>query len=111
MNVSNLTSQIIENPDQAKSSQIADNPGQKTNKDYYASMATVVEVRPISVTENVKWNLMSKAAKFLWVIGTLINMLALTMLSLRVDRLCDRKYISNHWKHYSGEKLKSYVHT
>ena len=79
-------------------------------QDYYDSMATLREIRPISVTENIQWNLMSKMAKFLWVIGTLIQMLSLTIFSLRVDRICDKNYISNHWKHYSGEEIKLYIH-
>ena len=67
-------------------------------------MAQVSEVRPISVTENIKWSLMSSVSKIFWVIGTLLNMLSLTVLSLRIDRLADLNYLSHHWKHYSGEK-------
>ena len=67
-------------------------------------MAHVSEVRPISVTENIKWNLMSSISKIFWAIGTLLNMLSLTVLSLRIDRLADLNYVLNHWKHYSGEK-------
>ena len=72
-------------------------------------MAEVDEVRPISVTENIKWNLMSKFTKILWVIGTLVQMLSLTIFSIRVDRLCDKNYILNHWKHYSGNKKGNFA--
>ena len=67
-------------------------------------MAQVSEVRPISVTENIKWNQMSSVAKLFWAIGTLLNMLSLTVLSLRIDRMADLNYLSHHWKHYLGEE-------
>ena len=70
-------------------------------------MAEVNEVRPISVTENIQWNLMSKFRKISWVIGTLVQMLSLTIFSIRVDRICDKNYVLNHWKHYSGTLQKS----
>ena len=73
-------------------------------------MAHVSEVRPISVTENIKWNLMSSISKIFWAIGTLLNMLSLTVLSLRIDRLADLNYVLNHWKHYSGEKKEFHFH-
>ena len=65
-------------------------------------MAKVLEIRPISVTENLQYNLMSRGAKLFWMVGTLIQMLSLTIFSLRVDRIWDKNYLSNHWKHYSG---------
>ena len=79
------------------------------NQDHYEFMATVVEVRPISVTETISWNSMSKLAKISWMIGTLLQMLFLTIFSLRIDRLCDRKYLKNHWKHYSGSISKTSI--
>ena len=72
-------------------------------------MAKVLEIRPISVTENLQHNSLSRGAKLFWMIGTLIQMLSLTIFSLRVDRIWDKNYLLNHWKHYSGEKLRSYV--
>ena len=65
-------------------------------------MAKVLEIRPISVTENLQYNLLSRGAKLFWMVGTLIQMLSLTIFSLRVDRIWDKNYLSNHWKHYSG---------
>ena len=81
-----------------------DTSSEKTplNQDHYEFMATVVEVRPISVTETISWESMSKLAKISWMIGTFLQMLFLTIFSLRVDKICDRKYLANHWKHYSG---------
>ena len=71
--------------------------------DYYEQMAMEKEVRPIKITEGLEWNSMSHFCKMLWCIGTCIQMLTLTILSLRTDRLGQGKgYLTHHWKHYSG---------
>ena len=66
-----------------------------------------MEIRPISVIENLNWNSMSNISKLLWMVKTVIQMLSLTVFSLRVDRIFDRNYLSNHWKHYSGKNYLS----
>ena len=74
-----------------------------SNNDYYEWMANAKEVRPITVTENVDLNSMSCSEKVLWSLGTVLQMLTLTVLSIRTDRLFDwDRYLKHHWKHYSG---------
>ena len=74
-------------------------------KDYYEWTASAKEVRPITITENVDFKAMSSFRKFWWSCGTCVQMLTLTILSIRTDRLFDwRGYLKYHWKHYSGIK-------
>ena len=74
-----------------------------TYNDYYEWMGSAKEVRPISVTENVQWSTKSWFQRFTWYFGTCINMLTLTILSIRTDRFLDwNGYLKHHWKHYSG---------
>ena len=76
-----------------------------SNNDYYEWMANAKEVRPITVTENVDIKSMSWSEKILWSLGTILQMLTLTVLSIRTDRLFDwDRYLKHHWKHYSGIK-------
>ena len=72
-------------------------------KDYYEWMGCVKEVRPITVTEDVELCRMSSFRRLIWWMGTGIQMLSLTILSLRTDRLIQcNSYMKYHWKHYSG---------
>ena len=75
----------------------------RRTKDYYEWMGCVKEIRPITVTEDVEWSSMTQFQRLVWWIATGIQMLTLTILSLRTDRLlqCDN-YMKCHWKHYSG---------
>ena len=74
-------------------------------KDYYEWMGSAKEVRPITVTENVTLSAMSWSEKFWWWLKTCVQMLTLTVLSLRTDRLFDWEgYLKHHWKHYLGKK-------
>jgi hypothetical protein len=71
--------------------------------DYYEWMGNAKEVRPITVMENLQWSTMSCFNRFLWWIKTFIQMITLTILSLRTDRLLDwNGYLKYHWKHYLG---------
>ena len=80
-----------------------------SNNDYYEWMANTKEVRPITITENVDLKSMSWSEKILWSLGTILQMLTLTVLSIRTDRLFDwDRYLKHHWKHYSGIK-NSYI--
>ena len=73
------------------------------NNDYYEWMGSRKEVRPITVKENLQWHTMSKGEKLVWWIGTCIQMLTLTVLSLRTDRLVQiESYLKYHLKHYLG---------
>ena len=73
------------------------------HNDYYEWMGSRKEVRPITVKENLQWHTMSKGETLVWWIGTCIQMLTLTVLSLRTDRLVQiESYLKYHWKHYSG---------
>ena len=72
-------------------------------KDYYEWTASAKEVRPITITENVDFKAMPFSQKLWWSFGTCVQMLTLTVLSIRTDRLLDwRGYLKYHWKHYSG---------
>ena len=72
-------------------------------KDYYKWMGSVKEVRPITVTEDVEWHKMSTFQHLIWWIWTCIQILSLTILSIRCDRLMQwNLYLKYHWKHYSG---------
>ena len=78
---------------------------QMNYKDYYEWIANAKEVRPITITENVDFKAMSSFRKYWWSCGTCVQMLTLTVLSIRTDRLFDwRGYLKYHWKHYSGIK-------
>ena len=78
-------------------------PTSRRCNNYYEWMAKQKEVWPITVTEGLEWVSMSYFHKVLWWIGTCIQMLTLTILSLRTDRLGQGKgYLTHHWKHYSG---------
>ena len=71
--------------------------------DYYEWMGRVTEVRPITITEDVEFCRMSHFQCLIWWLGTGIQMLTLTILSLRTDRLAQyNSYLKYHWKHYSG---------
>ena len=70
--------------------------------DYYEKMAMAKEVRPITITEGLEWNSMPHMRKLLWSFGTCIQMLTLTIFSLRTDRLLEKSYLAKHWKHYLG---------
>lgn len=73
----------------------------KTN--YYDQMAKAKEVRPITITEDLEWTLMTWFHQILWWMGTLLQIVSLTIFSLRIDRLAQWKtYLIHHWKHYSG---------
>ena len=75
--------------------------------DYYEWMGSAKEVRPIAVTEGVEWHTMSNFGKLVWCNSICIQMLSLTIFSLRTDRLVDvKRYMKYHWKHYSGSVLK-----
>ena len=72
--------------------------------DYYESMGNAKEVRPITVIENLQWSTMSGCNRLFWWIKTFIQMITLTMISLRTDRLLDwNGYLKYHWKHYLGK--------
>ena len=71
--------------------------------DYYNWISNAKEVRPITITEDLEWGAMTCFQKLLWWVGMCIQMLTLTILSLRTDRLLDWDgYLKHHWKHYSG---------
>ena len=73
----------------------------KTN--YYDQMARAKEVRPITITEDLEWTLMTWCQQILWWMGTSLQIVSLTVFSLRIDRLAQWKsYLIRHWKHYSG---------
>ena len=75
--------------------------------DYYEWMGCAKELRPITITEGLEWHTMTAFKKLIWWIGTCIQMLTLTILSLRTDRLAQiNSYMKHHWKHYSGGVLK-----
>ena len=72
--------------------------------DYYNWISNAKEVRPITITEDLEWEAMTCLQKLLWGVGTSIQMLIMTILSLRTDRLLDWDgYLKHHWKHYSGK--------
>ena len=72
-------------------------------KDYYRRMSCVKEVRPITITENLEWENTTCIQRSSWWIATCIQILTLTILSLRTDRLLEwNEYLKQHWKHYSG---------
>ena len=72
--------------------------------DYYNWISNAKEVRPITITEDLEWGAMTCFQKLLWWVGMCIQMLTLTILSLRTDRLLDWDgYLKHHWKHYSGK--------
>ena len=96
------------------------NDSEKNNKntisvkytDYYKWMGRVSEVRPISVTEKLDWSNMSWFNRVVWWIQTFVQMITLTILSLRTDRLLDwNGYLKYHWKHYLGMKTLILIRT
>ena len=61
----------------------------KTN--YYDQMAKAKEVRPFAITEDLEWTLMTWFHQILWWMGTLLQIVSLTIFSLRIDRLAQWK--------------------
>jgi len=69
--------------------------------DYYENIANSVAIRPIAVTEDVDFSIMSTPKKILWWFLTILKLLSCIILSVRTDRVGDKEYLSQHWLHYS----------
>ena len=72
--------------------------------DYYNWISNAKEARLITITEDLELGAMTSFQKLLWWIGICFQMVTLTIVSLRTDRLVDWDgYLKHHRKHYSGK--------